>query len=275
MSSTSRSVWAVPSYLPYLQPPLSTEMIKDAEQKIGYRLPESYLKLLRIQNGGYIRYTLAETPHSLICGIGPHFPSLTDFDWDSYRSDVSYKLDGLVPFDGDGHWNLCFDYREDTANPSITYIDIECDDEDHIATSFAEYLKLLHIEDDGYDFVVTEIDDIEVFKGKLEGQMGIVFEAPDSWAHGYPTHRAPGGIEGRHEWLWVSPNLVPPGFVRSEDARYEDLKHLMEGEALRYPELPATSYIISATSGLHQALLESCSELQIDLRPLSEYIANK
>jgi hypothetical protein len=272
MPATPRSIWAVPSYLPYLQPPLSPETIAEAEQQIGYHLPDSYLELLRIQNGGYIRYSLADTPHDVICGIGPHFPSLTDFDWSAYRSDVSYELDGLVPFDGDGHWNLCLDYRRKSMSPSITYIDVECDSETHIAASFAEYLQLLRIEDDGDDFVVSEIDDIEVFKRKLGDQMGVEFEAPDLWAHGYPTHRAPGGIEGSHEWLWISPNLVASGFVRSEDERYEELKHLMEGDALRYPELPEDSYIITATSRLHKALLQACNALTINIRPFSDYI---
>jgi hypothetical protein len=96
--------------------------------------------LLRAQNGGYIRYTLPD-PDSVhtqiygIYGIGPHFPSLTGFDSDDCRDYVSFELDGLIPFDGDGHWRLRLDYRGDRSIPAVTYVDVECDNEHEIATS--------------------------------------------------------------------------------------------------------------------------------------------
>lgn len=76
-----QSIWQRPIYLPYLQPELTDEIIDDAEQKIGYKLPIELIKLLKIQNGGYIRKTSEEFLHDQIYGIGPYFPSITHVDW--------------------------------------------------------------------------------------------------------------------------------------------------------------------------------------------------
>ncbi|UIR57341.1 SMI1/KNR4 family protein [Sphingobacterium sp. SRCM116780] len=75
-----KNIWRVPSYLPYVQPQLTDEILANAEKQIGYKLPKELVDILKIQNGGYVRYKLSETPHEQIMGIGPYFPSLTDFD---------------------------------------------------------------------------------------------------------------------------------------------------------------------------------------------------
>lgn len=82
MGANAETIWRVPAYLPYLQPPLADEVVALAEKEIGYKLPEEYLNLLRKQNGGYIRFSLPEKVHDTIAGIGPYYPSLTKFDWD-------------------------------------------------------------------------------------------------------------------------------------------------------------------------------------------------
>ena len=105
--------------------------------------------------------------HDSIAGIGPHFPSLTQFDWDECQEYVSFPLQGLVPFYGDGHWHLCLDYRQTSGNPSVTHVEIECDRESRIADSFADYLTTLRI-DVGDDYVVEEVSDIEAVKSALE-----------------------------------------------------------------------------------------------------------
>src|SRR5688572_29754857 len=104
-----KTLWQIPKYLPYVQPSLTGEILANAEKKIGYKLPKEYIDILKIQNGGYIRFTLKETPNDQIYGIGPFFPSLTEYDWTDYEGAVGFELPGLVPFDGDGHWYLCLD----------------------------------------------------------------------------------------------------------------------------------------------------------------------
>jgi hypothetical protein len=271
VSATAETIWRVPAYLPYLQPTLTDEAVAVAEQEIGYKLPEEYLCLLRKQNGGYIRYALPENLHDSIAGIGPHFLSLTRFDWDECQEYVSYPLQGLVPFDGDGHWHLCLDYRKNPQAPAITLADIECDQESHVANSFADYLAMLRIHVDD-EYVLEAVSDIERVKAALARQLAVTFDAPDTWAHGYPTERARLGGERNPQWLWLSPNTVPRGFVRKDDRRYSALKDLMPGFGERFPGLPADSYILIATEGVRARVIIACSRCGLAVRALREYV---
>ena len=271
VGATADTIWQVPAYLPYLQPALTDKAVAAAEEEIGFKLPKEYLSLLRKQNGGYIRYSLPDNPHDTIAGIGPHFPSLTEFDWEDCQEYVSYPLQGLVPFDGDGHWHLCLDYRKNPKGPAITYADVECDKETHVADSFADYLAMLRIRV-GDEYVLEAVSDIERSKADLCRLLGVRFDPPDTWAHGYPTHRARLGTEDNPEWLWISPNTVPRGFVRKDERRYSALKDLMPGTGERFPGLPAGSYILSATEDVRARVIDACSRSGLIARPLREYV---
>jgi hypothetical protein len=157
-------IWRKPAYQEYVQSELTDEIVREAEATLGVKLPAEYIALLKIQNGGYIRYTLPDdlavnADHHLISGIGSNFPSLVQgADW-GYDDDICAWLEGLIPFDGDGHWHLCFDYRRNKSEPEITFIEIDDlidqldaasvpDPENDgfskvIARNFAEYLALL------------------------------------------------------------------------------------------------------------------------------------
>lgn len=238
-----KTIWRVPQYLPYLQPTLTDEIIKVAESRIGQKLPKEYIELLRIQNGGYIRFTIADTPHSQIYGIGPYFPSLMEFEWlKEYEGTLSYELDGLIPFDGDGHWNICLDYRRNRIDPEITYIDTESDYERLIAKNFKEYLSLLKPDIEGEFFIDTDLQIEDVLKqisiaGKID------FEEPDYFAHGYPIYRS----KFKDSWVWLSPNKVPSAFIREGEERYDKLKSLMNTNSIRFPELSDTDLLISVS----------------------------
>jgi hypothetical protein len=236
-------IWQVPMYLPYLQPALTDEAINDAELKIGHKLPLEYISLLRIQNGGYIRYTLSDTPHEVIAGIGSYFPSLTEFNWlNEYEGAVSFELNGLIPFDGDGHWNICLDYRKNKTEPEITYIDTETDYEIKIADSFRDYLALLVLKTD-CEYVIQSNRSLNEAIKNISALTGITFEEPDTFAQGYPIYRS----KINEAWIWVSPNKVPKGFVRPTEDRYEELKHWMEQSSLRYSELSENDLLINCS----------------------------
>jgi hypothetical protein len=143
---------------------------------------------------------------------------LTGFVWDHLQEYVSFPLQGLVPFDGDGHWHLALDYRESSGTPSVSCIDIELDRQSRIAESFADYLSKLQIEV-GDIYVLEAVPDIETVKAALSASLGIRFGRPDTWAHGYPVHGAGLGTKNDPQWVWISPNNVPRGFVRSDDPR--------------------------------------------------------
>jgi hypothetical protein len=271
MPATAETIWQVPAYLPYLQLPLTDAAVVSAQQEIGYKLPTEYLNLLRKQNGGYIRYSLPEMIHDSIAGIGPHFPSLTGFDWDEIQEDVGFPLRGLVPLDGDGHWHLCLDYRRNIEIPSVTYVDVECDRESPIAASFADYLAKLRI-DVGEEYVLEGVSEIEKVTFELSAALGNPFEPPDTLAHGYPTYRARLGTTANPQWVWISPNTVPRGFVRPNDRRYVELKDLMPGYARRFPEAPADACILSATDSVRTTVIAACGRLRMTMRPLREYV---
>ena len=99
---------------------------------------------------------------------------------------VGLELTGLVPFDGDGHWYLCLDYRHNNTQPEITFIETESDYEKPIAKTFQEYLKLLEIDTDN-EFVIETNFTIEELVTKISSKVDIKFEEPDSFAHGYPV----------------------------------------------------------------------------------------
>lgn len=270
MSATPETIWRIPAYLPYLQPALTEAAIAGAEAEIGYKLPADYLNLLRTQNGGYIRHSLPKMVHDTIAGIGPNFPSLTGFDWDECQEYVGFPLNGLVPFDGDGHWHLCLDYRRRKDAPAVTYVDIEGDQESPVAVSFADYLEKLQL-DVAEDYVLEGVPEIEKVAAGLSAALGIAFEPPDSFAHGYPMYRAPLGTKENPEWVWISPNQAPRGFVRADDPRYRELKDLLPGVSSRFPEVPPDACILSTTDAVRAKVLNAGLRAQMTIRPLREY----
>jgi hypothetical protein len=272
VNANADTIWRVPAYLPYLQPPLTDEAIAAAEQIIGNKLPIEYLNLLRKQNGGYIRFSLPEMVHDSIAGIGPYFPSLTKFDWDECQESVSYSLQGLVPFDGDGHWYLCLDYRSNSLTPSITHAEIEGDEEILVAGSFAEYLAMLEFAI-GDEYVLEGVSDIEKLIAALASSLKVGFDPPNTLMHGYPVHFARFQANDIPEWVLVGPNDVPRGFVRPSDPRYAELKDLMPGHALRFPMAPVESYIISTSDGVRSKVIDACVRYRLIARPLREYVA--
>jgi len=265
------SIWQKPIYLPYLQPKLTDEIIEGAEQKLGYRLPNELVELLKIQNGGYIRKTLEDSLNEQIYGIGPYFPSLSDVDWTDYKDWVSFELEGLIPFDGDGHWYICLDYRNNKSIPEITYIDTECDNQEMIAGSFYDYLSRLTITLDD-ELVIKTNKTIGEIANQLESVLNIKFEEPDNFAHGYDQYRS----QLDDSWIWLSPNLVPNGFVRKDEDRYEELVKLSEGRTSRFPEISETSLLISfSDENTKDKVVEKIRNSEIEIIPLKEIIEKR
>jgi len=261
-------IWSTPKYLPYLQPALTEEAIKEAERKMGYKLPNEYLELLTIQNGGYIRYTIEETPHSRISGIGPYYPSITRFEWLKEYEGLSFEIDGLFPFDGDGHWNICLDYRKNKIEPEITYIDTEMDFEKPIAKNFKEYIDKLVIEAENEYVIETNVSIEEILK-LISSAINKEFGKPDLLAHGYPIY----SNKFNNTWIWVSPNKVPSGFIRSGENRYDELKGQMEVLSLKFPEVNPNSFLITFSDKEHtEELISLLTEKGLIIRELKEYV---
>jgi len=181
---------------------------------------------------------------------------------------MTIDLEGLYPFDGDGHWHLCLDYRENWHEPRVTWISTESDSEKRIAGTFAEYLDQLTLEIDE-SFVLETQRTLPQIAQELEQALAIKWIGPDTWAHGYPIYRASwnGGV------IWLSANEVPKGFIRPDEAGYEELKHKMEGKALRYPELPPTGLLLKVDDEAQEAPFRRVlAEKGIDLRLPRHYV---
>jgi hypothetical protein len=266
-------IWVVPAYLPYVQRDLTDAAVAEAEEIIGHALPRAYLELLRVQNGGYIRYRLEGEVHRVIAGIGSEFPNILDVYWEDDQEYVDFPLEGLVPFDGDGHWHLCFDYRDGRSEPSISHVNVEVNSQERIADSFKDYLGMLILDLKGW-FVFPGIGDIQPVKDRLSKLLKLRFEPPSAYDNGFEVHRAP-APRLKSEWMWLSPNTVPRAFVREDHARYHELVNRMPGMADRYPGLPAGSWLLSTTDEFRLQVLEALARADLQPQPLSSFVSGR
>lgn len=135
---------------------LTDEVIKNAEAKLSVTLPKSYLRILKEQNGGFIRLNAFPTSEPTawaenhiqvehIRGIGEENGILESEylikEWDLPSN--------LVLISGDGHNWIALDYRAERENPKVIYVDTESEQTLVLAESFDIFLKGLYIEHEG------------------------------------------------------------------------------------------------------------------------------
>ncbi|WP_068672131.1 SMI1/KNR4 family protein [Oceanobacillus sp. Castelsardo] len=139
----------------YKVEPITNEIVAEAEKELSVKLPESYISLLKEQNGGYISYDSYPTnfPTSwaddhinvdYIRGIGGEESIL--------ESEYLIKEWGLpkkvVLISGDGHTWIAFDYRNTDENPPIILIDHDGEEITELAPDFESFLNgLTKLED--------------------------------------------------------------------------------------------------------------------------------
>lgn len=256
----------MPAYLPYVQARLTDATVKKAEAKLGIKLPKAYVEALYEQNGGYLRYSLGNTGARQLWGIGSRFPSIlagSVADRLGRADEGAWKprdADRLVPFDGDGHWYLCFDGRGRRGEPCITYIDLECARSKKVAESFEQLVaKPGQGEDRELVGVVSELAIDEVAK-RLGKAMRLKMTDQGDWAHGYRTMHGQAKFGGQ---LWITPNEVPRGFVRKDDPDYARLVKRARGTALRFPERPDVTYVISVADIRLDDILEASARVPL------------
>ena len=129
----------------HIMPPLTDEMIKRAENTIGYKLPQSYIELLRFQNGGVIEDD--DCWLTVIYGIGTTadaFNGLEDM-FDNWMNEWEYPDIG-IPFGETqtaGHDMYFMDFRDLDHNgePAIVHVENEGDPEDIRITKVADNFK--------------------------------------------------------------------------------------------------------------------------------------
>jgi hypothetical protein len=135
-----------------VQPPLTDAMVARAEAALGVRLPDTYVALLRIQNGGYIadafRAHPAPEPTSWAAdrvafdsmfGIGKQDEGILQ---NPYFLREWEMPDGLILLSGDGHWWIALDYRRSgpSGPPSVVWYDNEVGEGVQLAADFETFV---------------------------------------------------------------------------------------------------------------------------------------
>jgi SMI1/KNR4 family protein SUKH-1 len=122
--------------------PLTDAMIRAAEAKLGYKLPEAYLQLLRVKNGGSPSRQCFPTGRSgwaddhvrIISIRGVGFPRGIDSHYQGSRfmiEEWGYPDVGIYLADtpSAGHDGIMLDYREcgPEGEPCVIHVDTEAD----------------------------------------------------------------------------------------------------------------------------------------------------
>ena len=136
----------------YNHPPLTDEMVEEAQRQLGVSLPRELIELLRIQNGGYTkgfahpmtqRTTWSENhvPLDDLAGIvtDPEHETAQNILQTEYMTQEWGLPPKQVLLSGDGHWWITLDYRQG-GEPSIAWIDVECGEDLQVATTFRAFL---------------------------------------------------------------------------------------------------------------------------------------
>ena len=121
-------------------PPLTPESVRDAETALGYKLPESYLQLLRVRNGGFprrccfptaVRTSWAEDHIQITTLFGVGFEQGIDGEFESRYmiGEWGYPDVGIVIADtpSAGHDAVMLDYSEcgPRGEPRVIHVETE------------------------------------------------------------------------------------------------------------------------------------------------------
>lgn len=149
----------------YVGSPPSDQLIAEIEQELGYKLPASYIWLMKQHNGGMTNRTCCpcNSPTSWaedhvaiegIFGIGREKRNSLcgTFGSPFWIEEWQYPAIGVAICDcpSAGHDMIFLDYREcgPQGEPKVVHIDQECDYEiTPLANSFEEFIRSLVTED--------------------------------------------------------------------------------------------------------------------------------
>ncbi|MBS1523167.1 MAG: SMI1/KNR4 family protein [Bacteroidetes bacterium] len=139
----------------YKHPPLTDEMIQFVEESLDVKLPESLIALLKMQNGGYTRrfvfpmtkrtsWSANHVPFDSLSGIvtDPSIRTAQNILDTEYMTNEWNLPERQVLLAGDGHWWITLDYRNG-ANPTVHWIDVECEEDIELAESFDDFFNKL------------------------------------------------------------------------------------------------------------------------------------
>nr|WP_233192905.1 SMI1/KNR4 family protein [Sporosarcina sp. P29] len=152
---------------------LTVEIVKQAEEKLKVKLPDSYISVLNQQNGGYIKFNSypldvptswaddhVHVDHIFGIGVGKESGIL--------ESEYLIREWGLpknvVLISGDGHSFVALDYRNSKVDPPVIFLNAEQNQEIRLAKNFEEFMTGLvdYIEQEGIDTFNTGLTKQEI-----------------------------------------------------------------------------------------------------------------
>jgi hypothetical protein len=161
----------------YLSDPVTDEMIQSVEEELGYKLPESYIALMRQHNGGCPKKNFVKGSGAIIegiYGIGREKSNSLcgGTGYSNWIDGWGYPAIGIPICDTftAGHDMIFLDYSEcgRDGEPKVVHIDQESDyDVNKIAENFEEFIGLLQTEEEYEDDYENFKEDIE-FANNLE-----------------------------------------------------------------------------------------------------------
>ncbi len=141
----------------YIEPPPTAEVIRQVEKELGYKLPESYIALMQVQNGGFSKKAA--------------FPTSTPTSW----ADDHIAIEGFLSIGWDKTYSLCGKLgsrfmMEEWGYPDIGIAICDCPSAGHDMV-FLDYRecgpqgepKVVHIDQEDDYYITPLADSFEAF----------------------------------------------------------------------------------------------------------------
>lgn len=135
----------------YYQGELKENRIKEVEDNLGYKLPKSYIQLLKFQNGGYISDNFNDCWLTAIYGIGQNIDSFYGLEeqFKLWKNEWEYPNIG-IPFgetQTGGHDMYFMDYSvvDQNGEPRIVRVSNEDNNARYfVANNFEEFIDMVY-----------------------------------------------------------------------------------------------------------------------------------
>lgn len=153
----------------------SLDDLKKVEKLLGVKLPESYINLMKIHNGGTLAYSILRSGR--VPDGEVEITNLRGIDLEEGIGETNYLVEewdmekGLVIISGDGNYWLAFDYRKYTGDePPVVYIEEDTDEKPkQVAKTFELFLKKLEKpEEDDFEIEYDDDDEDDIIYTKEE-----------------------------------------------------------------------------------------------------------
>lgn len=136
---------------------LTEQLIEKAENELNIKLPQQFIELLKVKNGGRLRRTILHSNNNSIWQDGWYeidelygindgnvkAPGILSTSYLTTEWDLPEKQ---VIITGGGNWWITLDYRKNQQEPTVNWIEPEANRDEIIADSFKEFIDHLTVD---------------------------------------------------------------------------------------------------------------------------------